>query len=726
MNLMEVFVKIGADLDGLDKGIKTARSKLSSLGRFAGKTIKSVAKVTAAVGTATGVAVGKIVKDSIAAYGEYEQLAGGIKLSLGDAYDFVADKAKTAYKDVQMSQIEYMRQVNLLSTGLKESLNGDAQAAAELSDKIIKAQADIVAAKGVSQESVENAFMGIMRGNFTMLDNLGIGIKGSQEGMKDVIDKVNEQKGTNYQLGNLADMQNALTDYVELVGLSGYASAEASDTIQGSMASVKAAWQDVLVAMGDKDADVGAKFDNFFDMLFGDGDKNKGLIENVMPIVESALKAIGGLLREKLPGAIKRLGTLLKENAPAFFDAVKEIVKSLWTVISENLPPLLEKAIEWLTQHSGEMGEAIGTFLGDAAAVVVPQIPTILGSLLDAAILAFTGIFDALDDKIPGLGFLVEALTGVVVVAIATWKAYQLAMSISGIIQTVKNGITALTTAVQSSTVAQNLLNAAQAAAPYMLLIAGITALVAGITWLWKHCEGFRNFIIGVWETIKGAFNLLIGAISQGIKDIIGFFTDLWNNLVGMFEGLIDFAGGVCKAIGGFFKGIWDNMVQSVEWVIGKIKELIGWIKDAIEAMNPLKSFNTAGAANKLEEQVKAAGGDTSLIDSYKKKYKINSPSKVFHDEVGYWMGAGISEGIEDGLADGMASGWDKKLSNADIGDIGLNYKPTDTIANTSVDQFSEMMNNQKTVIPVYIGQDRIDEIVVEANKRVNYATGGR
>ena len=99
---------------------------------------------------------------------------GGAELLFGDAYDFIAGRAANAYAHVQMSQNEYLQQVNGFATGLKTALGGNEQAAAELAARIIEAEADVVAATGNSQEAVQNAFNGIMKSNFTMLDNLDI------------------------------------------------------------------------------------------------------------------------------------------------------------------------------------------------------------------------------------------------------------------------------------------------------------------------------------------------------------------------------------------------------------------------------------------------------------------------------------------------------------------------------------------------------------------------
>ena len=253
MNLMDLFVKISVD-DQASSQVETLSGKLKN-------GLATAAKVGASAVVAAGAAIVAIGKQAVEQYAEYEQLVGGAELMFGDAYDFVAEKAKNAYSAVQMSQNEYLKQVNGFATGLKTALGGNEQAAAELADKIISAEADVVAATGNSQEAVQNAFNGIMKSNYTMLDNLQIGITPTKEGFQEVIDKVNEWnaangKATNYVIDNLADAQSALVDYIKMQGLQGYAANEAANTIQGSLASMKSAYENFVAGLGDQNADI--------------------------------------------------------------------------------------------------------------------------------------------------------------------------------------------------------------------------------------------------------------------------------------------------------------------------------------------------------------------------------------------------------------------------------------------------------------------------------------
>lgn len=284
MNVYELSASLVLHTDDFEDSLTQAGKQTSAFGDVLKANLVSEA-VISGIKKIAG-AVLDVGKASLAAYGGYEQLVGGAQLMFGDAYDYINERSKQAYKNVQMSQNDYLRQVNGFATGLKTSMRGNAKAAAELADKIVTAEADVVAATGNSQEAVQNAFNGIMRNNYTMLDNLQLGIVPTKEGFQSLIEKVNEwneQNGrmTDYTIDNLADCQQALVDYIEMQGLSGYAAMESAGTLQGSVSSVRAAWEDLLSAIGAGDeAGVKGATDALLESL-------KTVAGNIVPIVEN-------------------------------------------------------------------------------------------------------------------------------------------------------------------------------------------------------------------------------------------------------------------------------------------------------------------------------------------------------------------------------------------------------------------------------------------------------
>ena len=291
MDLFNLSARISLDTREYEEGIESSTKKAGLFGDVLKANIASESIIAGAKKLAN--VIYELGKASYSSYARFEQLSGGAKLMFGDAYDFVSQKAKNAYKTVQMSQNDYLQQVNGFATGLKSALDGNAIAAAELADRIVTAEADVVAATGNTQEAVQNAFNGIMKSNYTMLDNLQIGITPTKEGFQELIDKVNEWNAengtmTNYTIDNLADCQSALVDYIEMQGLAGYASAEAVGTIEGSTASMMAAWENLATGFADEKADMETLVGNFMDSVNTAGNN---IIQTVGRIVTGIGKA---------------------------------------------------------------------------------------------------------------------------------------------------------------------------------------------------------------------------------------------------------------------------------------------------------------------------------------------------------------------------------------------------------------------------------------------------
>lgn len=386
--------KLSEEIDEAgDKASKTT-SRFSKLAESLKKGLKTAAKVgTAAIGAAaTGVVA--LTKQAVESYAEYEQLVGGAELMFGKAYDTVAENAKKAYATVQMSQSEYLQQVNGFATGLKTALGGDEQAAAELADRIVTAEADIIAATGNTKENVQNAFNGIMKSNFTMLDNLQIGITPTKEGFQEVIDKVNDWnkangEATNYQMGNLADMQSALVDYIDMVGMSGYAQSEASRTIQGSLASTKAAYSNLITGLADDNANIEELISNFVTSVAGDGTEgNPGLIGNILPRVEKILGGGSELIERAFPVIMDKIPAIIESTLPKVVTSAVKIIESLVAGIEQNpdaivntVMTVMDVFINGITDMLPDIIVVGALLLGKFALGIVEAIPDLVGKI---------------------------------------------------------------------------------------------------------------------------------------------------------------------------------------------------------------------------------------------------------------------------------------------------------------------------------------------------------
>lgn len=341
-----------------------------------------IGKVTAGAVAAGTTAMAGLTKQAVSSFAEFEQLKGGAELLFGDAYGKVITDANHAFSEVQMSVNDYLTTANSYATGLKEALGGDEMAAANLTNKIITAQADIVAATGNSSEAVANAFAGIMKNNFSMLDNLQLGIKPTKEGMQEVIDKMNELNGTKYKMGNLADMQSAIVDYVKYVGMAEYAHNEASSTIEGALATAKAAWENLLTAISVGDMDtISTAIDNLVSSA-------SQLSANLQPVIERSLTGISILISELAPQIAQALPNLIQQVLPGLLTAGVDIISTLGEGILNAIPELMPVITDVILQ------------LCDMLIQMLPQLIDIgMQVILQLAM----GIAQALPELIPAL-----------------------------------------------------------------------------------------------------------------------------------------------------------------------------------------------------------------------------------------------------------------------------------------------------------------------------------
>lgn len=354
---MDVFQIVGKlVLNGkeqFEKDVNDTKKLGTNLATGIGKALTTAAKVGAVAVGACATAVGAMTKASLDSFAQYEQLVGGSQLLFGDAYASVAENAKNAYKEVQMSQNDYLQQVNGFATGLKTALGENEQAAAELAHKIIKAEADVVAATGNSQEAVQNAFNGIMKSNFTMLDNLQLGITPTKEGFQTLIDQVNAYnrtlgKTTNYQISNLADCQAALVDYIAMQGLAGYASDEAAGTIQGSLAMVKASWQNLLTGFADSNQDLDFLLDGLVESVTTAATLIVPKIAQILGGISTAMGQIMPVIAAELPSLLEQLLPGIISGAVALVNGLIMALPSILQILIEQLPSIISQIAEGL------------------------------------------------------------------------------------------------------------------------------------------------------------------------------------------------------------------------------------------------------------------------------------------------------------------------------------------------------------------------------------------
>ena len=344
MNLLDLFVKISVDTSEVDKTLGDTKEKALSFGdvlkaNIAGQAI--VAGVKAVAG-----AVKNIGEAAIQSYGEYEQLVGGVETLFKSSADTVMQYAANAYQTAGMSANEYMTTVTAFSASLLQSMGGDTEAAAEKANLAITDMSDNANKMGSSMESIQNAYSGFAKQNYTMLDNLKLGYGGTKEEMQRLLDNANALNAaqgnyTNYTIDSYADIVDAIHTVQTEMGITGTTQLEASTTIQGSSASMKAAYDNFITGLGDENADMSELITN----LLG---STVTVAENLLPVVERILENIGVVVQEKGPEMIEKFVGYAVEKLPQVIELGMKMVLAIVSGLANNLPQIVRSVLDMM------------------------------------------------------------------------------------------------------------------------------------------------------------------------------------------------------------------------------------------------------------------------------------------------------------------------------------------------------------------------------------------
>lgn len=387
-----------------------------------------------------GGALVDVGKQSVASYAQYEQLVGGVETLFKDSAEEVKKYADIAYQTAGMSANEYMETVTGFSASLLQGLGGDTAKAAKIADMAILDMADNANKMGTSMESIQYAYQGFAKQNFTMLDNLKLGFGGSAGEMARLINqtgvmgKAFKATAKNVKEVPFDKMIEAIHKVQEEMGITGTTSLEASGTIEGSAKSMKAAWSNLLTGIADDNADLSKSIDIF---------------------TNSAITSANNLVPR-----VKRIVTTIKNLALS-------IVTEVFPKIKREVPqlrPLIE-TFEWFI---------------DNKQLVVGAVGAMVGAFATAKILSFT----------KGLSDVIKSL-----ITAATATAAETAAKNANTAAEVTNTAAKVTAtgATGALTVAQNLLNAAWAANPVGVVIAGLAALAGVIALVASKTKGLTD-----------------------------------------------------------------------------------------------------------------------------------------------------------------------------------------------------------------------------------------
>ena len=280
-----------------------------------------------------------LISGAIEGYGEYEQLVGGVETLFGSSADTVIKNAETAYQTAGLSANAYMETVTSFSASLLQSMGNDTKAAAKKADQALTDMSDNANKMGTDMQSIQNAYQGFAKQNYTMLDNLKLGYGGTKEEMQRLIDDANALNAaqgnyTNFSIESYADIVDAIHTVQTEMGITGTTALEASTTIEGSIGAMKAAYQNFVTGLGDQNADIGALTEELI--------QTAGTVaENVLPVIENVVKNIAETVKKQGPDMITKFVAYATEKLPEVLKLGIQLIVSLVKGLAQNLPELL-------------------------------------------------------------------------------------------------------------------------------------------------------------------------------------------------------------------------------------------------------------------------------------------------------------------------------------------------------------------------------------------------
>ena len=405
MELFKIFGTIA--LKGKDQfngDIDESSSKAEKLSGKIGKGLVTAAKLGAAAIGAAATAVGALTKTALNNYAEYEQLVGGVETLFKDSADVVMQYANNAYKTAGLSANDYMETVTSFSAALLQSLGGDTEAAAKQADLAITDMADNANKMGTDMASIQNAYQGFAKQNYTMLDNLKLGYGGTKEEMQRLIDDANALNAaqgnlTNYSIDSYADIVSAIHDVQTEMGITGTTAKEASTTIQGSLAAMKSAWTNLLTGIGDDSQDLDKLINNFVE-------STGTAAENILPRLDKIIVGVGKLAERLAPVVAAAIPGLVTTVLPKLVQSGISMVGAILQGLVQMLPQIIQYGVDMVIT----LIESISSDPESLVETAIMLIVTIVSGLIDAlpkliaaAAELVTGLLRALISNAPNL-----------------------------------------------------------------------------------------------------------------------------------------------------------------------------------------------------------------------------------------------------------------------------------------------------------------------------------
>ena len=617
MDVFNLYAKLSLNTSEYEKGVEKAKGGASSLmdvfsgtvlGNVVTDGLRNIANGFVTIGKmATGAAI-SIGKASLDSYGEYEQLVGGVETLYKDGAKVVEQYAKRAFENVGMSANDYMETSTSFAASLVSSLAGDTDAAAEMSNMAISDMADNWNKMGSSVQSVQDAYRGFSKQNYTMLDNLKIGYGGTKTEMQRLLadaDALNAKQGiyTKYSIDSFSDIVQAIHVVQTEMGITGTTADEAASTIQGSTASMKSAWENLLTGIADPEQNFQGLMDDFVNSFIGAGKNIIPRIKQIVPTLIDGLSEIVTQLAPYVSSVIMELEPTVEEGLQALFGGLSSVASELQPIVSDVFSFLGDAIVSGLTTavENSDFSFLLDIFENVKTAVegVVPLIEKIAPALVTVGAAAkgweigkkLQSIVTGFDEAKVAVSLFSMGLSDAEIAQGALNGTLKASEVLAGLL----TGKISLMTLVQTAAAkAQAAFNAVLAANPIALVVVAIGALVGILAVLYAKNEDFRSKVNAAWESVSEKV--------QGVVDfLMPYIASAMDSIKNVVEKVVESLVPVAESVGQAFSAAWDLAKTVWSWASAFFSAIVQAIITVFSPFAPLISgiFGAAFAAVK-------------------------------------------------------------------------------------------------------------------------------
>ena len=665
------------DTGGLQSGMgKVASVAQQALGVFTGQ------MMTRAVDALAN--LGKSALDSV---GQLEQNVGGVETLFGDAADAVIASADRAYQTAGMSANDYMSTVTSFSASLLQSLGGNTEEAAKVADMAIIDMADNANKMGTSMDMIQNAYQGFAKQNYTMLDNLKLGYGGTKTEMERLLADAEKLTGVKYDINNLNDVYQAIHAVQEEMGITGTTAKEAASTLEGSMASAKAAWDNFMNGSGDAD--------QLADAFATAADNIVKNLAEIIPRFAETLPALGSAIVVQIPGLVAAI-------VPAVLSAGQSVLKQLQdAVLDFDFAGTADKVIQMIMGFIE--GDGLGSLLDQLPAILDCALELILG-LAQGILAALPVLIEALPEVISSIvEFLISAVPQIIDAGIELLMALVDALPViidalvDALPQIIKATVTALIAAApQIAKAGIKLLGALIEAIPVIVveLAKAVPDIVAAIIDVLAELPGligevFAEIVTDLVEWGQQVLSNASMAMSNMLSQVNSIIQELpgkiWTHLVNAVNKVIAWGQQMVSNASTAASNMLSKVSSTLQQLPGKVWDYLSQAAQKVVTWGTQLAQKGAAAATQLFNSIvnglsslpskmaeigsnivsgiwngissgwnwltnKVSNLANSLLDAAKDALGINSPSKEFADEVGRWIMPGVGKGLDKSM----------------------------------------------------------------------------